>query len=358
MKLFLLGGFLGSGKTTAIHQACVQLLEDKKKTGVITNDQGMQLVDTAFIKHHQIAGKEVVNGCFCCNYSHLEKAIRSLQKEDNPEIVFAESVGSCTDIVATVIKPLQKFYSDLEMVYPVFADACTLLKKVHGEELFFDDDVVYIFEKQLEEADILIVNKTDLLTKEEEKAIREMLVKQFPGKPLLFQSSLQNEDIKKWLKTLLEFDPPPERKSLQIDYDKYASGEARLAWLDAELVLFSEINAMETAVKLINRIYEKIRQRKYPLGHLKFLIRAGQWQRKISFTSLNEPVLKQTRSFRNIEELDLLVNARVQTTPDALQQLFSEAANEIMENDQCKIENKGQAVFQPGYPRPEHRIER
>lgn len=41
MKLFLIGGFLGSGKTTAIQQACVELLKEEIKVGVITNDQGV-----------------------------------------------------------------------------------------------------------------------------------------------------------------------------------------------------------------------------------------------------------------------------------------------------------------------------
>lgn len=46
MKLVLIGGFLGSGKTTAIVNASAQLIRDAKKVAVITNDQGDQQVDT------------------------------------------------------------------------------------------------------------------------------------------------------------------------------------------------------------------------------------------------------------------------------------------------------------------------
>ncbi|MGH2644991.1 MAG: GTP-binding protein, partial [Chitinophagaceae bacterium] len=96
MKLFLLSGFLGSGKTTAIQQACSQLTEKGMRVGVITNDQGAQLVDSAFIKSFKIPDREVVQGCFCCNYTQLEAGIQSLKNENNPDVVFAESVGSCT----------------------------------------------------------------------------------------------------------------------------------------------------------------------------------------------------------------------------------------------------------------------
>jgi len=51
MKLHLLSGFLGSGKTTAIGQACNILIQQGARIGVITNDQGIKLVDSNFFKN-------------------------------------------------------------------------------------------------------------------------------------------------------------------------------------------------------------------------------------------------------------------------------------------------------------------
>ena len=78
MKLVLAGGFLGSGKTTAIVSACRQLISQKKRVGVITNDQGDQQVDSAFVRGYGIPVREVANGCFCCNYDQLDTHLRSL----------------------------------------------------------------------------------------------------------------------------------------------------------------------------------------------------------------------------------------------------------------------------------------
>ena len=109
MKLFLVGGFLGSGKTTAIHQAALVLQESGINVAVVTNDQGEDLVDTAFLEDAGVPTKEVLNGCFCCNYDQLSNAVFSLQANEAPAVIFAESVGSCTDLVATIAKPFNKF---------------------------------------------------------------------------------------------------------------------------------------------------------------------------------------------------------------------------------------------------------
>lgn len=109
MQIHLVSGFLGSGKTTAIQTACKILMADNYKVGVITNDQGIKLVDTGYFESNSIPNRQVINGCFCCNYNALNQNIQSLIQTNNPDIIFAESVGSCTDIVATVMKPLLQF---------------------------------------------------------------------------------------------------------------------------------------------------------------------------------------------------------------------------------------------------------
>ena len=93
MKLHLVGGFLGSGKTTAIQQACTFLATQDISVGVITNDQGSSMVDDAYFKSLEIPSRKVSNGCFCCNFSELDKNLISLIDAQAPMVVFAESVA-------------------------------------------------------------------------------------------------------------------------------------------------------------------------------------------------------------------------------------------------------------------------
>jgi len=89
MKLFLVGGFLVSGKTTAIVNASQHLQKNNYRVAVITNDQGDQQVDNAFVKSFGIPAAEVTNGCFCCNYDQLDKHINSFIENIQPDVIFA-----------------------------------------------------------------------------------------------------------------------------------------------------------------------------------------------------------------------------------------------------------------------------
>jgi len=78
MHLHIVGGFLGSGKTTAIATASKLIQEQGISVGVVTNDQGKYLVDSRFISVRQIPYGQVTGGCFCCNYNQLDAQINQL----------------------------------------------------------------------------------------------------------------------------------------------------------------------------------------------------------------------------------------------------------------------------------------
>ena len=108
MRLHLVGGFLGSGKTTAIIAAAKHLMRQGKSVGVITNDQGRYLVDTAFYQDADIPTVEVTGGCFCSNFDDLEERLDHLVARHRPDVIFAEAVGSSADLVGMVAKPLRR----------------------------------------------------------------------------------------------------------------------------------------------------------------------------------------------------------------------------------------------------------
>lgn len=355
MQLYLTGGFLGSGKTTAIQKAAVALLRKGVRTGVITNDQGQQLVDSGYLSGFQIPVQEVTNGCFCCRFSDLEQCMKNLQQTDQPDIIFAESVGSCTDLAATVCNPLRQFYPDLKVVITVFADACVLPELLNGSRVLHRQ-VNYIYKKQLDEADVLVINKIDLLSSRQLEKVMELVTERYPGKVVLYQNSLQPNDILRWLTILNNYRPPAKRKTLEIDYDEYGAGEARLAWLDAMLEIGTNDNtAVATALELINQIGYTVSRQQWPVGHIKFLVDDGQRRQKISFTLMNSPVLHHDPGI-DCMQARLLINARVQTDPVLLQKLIRTVVRDVTNRTGCRITEGGSAAFQPGYPLPEHRM--
>src|SRR5215470_477867 len=240
MVLCLVGGFLGSGKTTAIATAAKIFARENILLAVITNDQGSQLVDAAFIDSLNIPGSEVKNGCFCCNYDQFCSAIEGLKASIGPEIIFAEAVGSCADLVATIVKPLNRFHPDIKVSLSVFADGQVLLSLIEGQSSFISNDIQYIYKKQLEEAGLIVINKCDLLSEDERKKIQSVLKSEYPGRRLLFQDSRAEASVKKWMDSIENKTDDEDLTTLSINYDKYGAGEAALTWLDASVIVHSK----------------------------------------------------------------------------------------------------------------------
>lgn len=342
---------MGSGKTTAIQYASGMVLRQGIKTGVITNDQGIKLVDGDFFKSLKIPNRQVVNGCFCCNYNDREANIQSLTETNKTEIIFAESVGLCTDIVATLLKPLLLSLPTAHVTVSTFADVRLQQMILSYGTNLFDETVNYIYLKQLEEAGIIVINNIDLINKEELIEIKQLMQEKYESKILLYQNSLDEDNIQHWLDTLNNYQSPGILKSLKIDYDMYAAGEAKLAWLDQELEIYSaNNNALQQVEDLINNIYKKINAHQYPIGHLKFLNGAI----KKSFTSTMQPPV--TIKVEPATSVSLLINIRVQTELGIITQLIAEVIKEAELQSGCKIIVNSLSAFQPGYPHPEYRI--
>src|SRR5436309_15059935 len=165
-RYIMIGGFLGAGKTTAVARLAQKLTADGLKVGLITNDQGSELVDTAMLRSRGFATEEIPGGCFCCRFNSLVDAANKLAAASRPDVFIAEPVGSCTDLVATVTYPLRRIYGDNFFIAPlsVLVDPIRALRIFGLEEGGkFSEKVLYIYRKQLEEADIIAVNKRDLL---------------------------------------------------------------------------------------------------------------------------------------------------------------------------------------------------
>ena len=350
VKIHLLGGFLGSGKTTAITQACLLLSNKNIAAAVITNDQGVRLVDNQHFRSLGIPSRQVTGGCFCCNYGDLDESIRSLLIINRPAILFAESVGSCTDIVATVLKPLLSQHPGWLTTVTIIADALLLDRLLNKNDRSFADTVRYIYFKQLDEAQVILVSKADLLNKAQTRLLQQQMAQRYNNKTVLYHNSFEEADINRWLQALDDLPAQPSLPSLDIDYHQYAEGEARLAWLDQELEIHCPgLEAQEIAQTLMTHIHQKIREKGYPIGHLKFMV---DGEKKISFTATDAEGFTPKPTHTTI----LLINARVQADPAHLMGLVADMIGEIQNRHACGIKTLGLKSLQPGYPRPTHRM--
>ena len=360
MDLHIVGGFLGSGKTTAIIGAAKLLMAQGKQVGVVTNDQGRYLVDTAFFRSEAVPTVEVTGGCFCCNYSDLDAQLAQLERTAQPDVIFAESVGSCADIVATVVKPLLALRRpDLgaPTSFTVFADARLLRRRLLGQPMPFSDDVVYVFDKQIEEAGLLVVNKEDLLPDGAVQTLAALLGARFPDKRAHFQNSLVAEGVAGWLEMLISGEATAPGQALDIDYARYGAGEAALAWLDERLVFeVPEGTGRALLQRFFALLLSDLRREGLAVGHLKFLVESDGVEAKVSFPTLVEEDWQTAIPELPGARVALFVNARVEAEPSHLRDLVQEAATAAALEGSATVAISDVAAFHPGLPLPTYRM--
>ncbi|MBM3967333.1 MAG: cobalamin biosynthesis protein P47K [Planctomycetes bacterium] len=365
----LVGGFLGAGKTTAILKAAEQLSQRGLRVGLITNDQSQGLVDTAMLASHGFPTEEITGGCFCCRFPSLIEASQRLEVESRPDVFLAEPVGSCTDLFATVVLPLRKMYGNQFGVSPlsVLVDPIRV-QRVLGLKSgkSFSPKVTYIYEKQLEEADILVVNKRELLEPEELNALVKALESKFPRAKVLSMSARTGEGLEAWLDTIQAHAATPNATGrsgpMDVDYDTYADGEAQLGWLNMTVhVGGTEFDGNAFLISLLadlqKRAFESVDDG-IRIAHLKATLTPSQGN-DVGVANLVRDDFSVEQSHRLQEPLSegtLLLNFRAEASPEVMQNLADSSLRALL----AQLRLTGQEVlveaFRPSRPNPTHRL--
>jgi G3E family GTPase len=363
--LILIGGFLGAGKTTLLARSARRLAERGQRVGMVTNDQASDLVDTAILKESQAAVEEVSGGCFCCRFGDLVAAMDRLRESDSPDVLFGEPVGSCTDLSATVLQPIKKDFSDRFRLAPfsVLVDVKQVrtLDRLraslgHASSPRFPDNVMYIYEKQLEEADVIVLNKADLLPAAELAEVEESLIKNFPQAPVMTVSALHDVGVESWLDYVLG-SSGAGRTIAEVDYDEYADGEAALGWLNASVRLQGKTRTDWRAfcLALMQQIQRRCQAVAAEIAHLKLHLTAGGRNITANLTS-NEGTPWISGSLEaDSSEASLLLNIRANTAPTRLLEIAKASLQSTAEaaSTQCAVDHL--QSFSPGRPQPTHR---
>jgi len=369
-RYIMIGGFLGAGKTTAI-QAFARYLSEKKgrRVGLITNDQGVGLVDSALGRSNQFPVEEIAGGCFCCRFDSLVEAARELVKaplEEVPDVFLAEPVGSCTDLVATVSVPLQQVYGESYLVAPlsVVVDPTRALRVLGLDDQGrkFSKNVVYIYRKQLQEADHIVINKIDSVSLDYLETLKEALGREFPQARVLEVSAREGTGLEEWFELLLTEEMDSDRY-LEIDYEKYAEGEALLGWLNATLAIQAiddDFDGNNLLQEMASSLRLNLAGREVTIAHLKMTLTPTDDPYEIAAINLvrddAEPELSH-HLLEPIDEGELLLNIRAECDANQLKEACDLAFGEIL-NDKLgvKFEIQRSEAFQPGKPVPTHRV--
>ncbi len=353
------GGFLGAGKTTALAAGARELVSRGLRVGIITNDQGSRLVDTEFLRDAGLATEEVTGGCFCCRFDDLLANADRIADRGRPDVIFAEAVGSCTDLTATVLQPLQRFYADRFDVSPltVFVEPSRLRAELLGLS-DFPGSVSYLFEKQLAEADLIVLNKLDLIREAEQRELVGLLERRFAGVTVLTMSALSGANVSDWIDRLLDAGRAGSRAQ-EVDYATYAEAEALLGWLNAtiEIAAETEIDPRVVCESLLATIQRQIADERAAIAHLKILVATEEGSDRLAVTNnTSAPQWSGTGDLKPVRALSVILNARVRTSPEALERMVRASIDRAAERARARAVVQHLESFSPAPPVPVHRF--
>jgi hypothetical protein len=331
--LIMVGGFLGAGKTTLILAAAQLLAEQGLRSAIILNDQGESLVDTELARSRGFHAGEVTGGCFCCRFSELMRIADELRAYA-PDVIFAEPVGSCTDLSATILQPIQQAYSDTFQLAPL-----TVL--LDPGRMRGNGDIAFLSQKQLEEADVVCFTKSDLYP-DPPRAVNTRQV-----------SARTGQGVAAWLDEVMS--GKLGGTTLDIDYDRYAQAEAALAWLNAEADLICD-PPMSPAVLLgpfLDALDRELTAANISIVHLKALDQTPEGSLKAALCANGEePSVEGALDASPGASHHLLLNLRAVSPPDPVRAIVQGA----LENLPGRLSELRLNCFSPVAPKPEHRL--
>ena len=306
----LVGGFLGAGKTTLILKAARILQARGITPAAVLNDQGSDLVDTGLARRAGLAADEVLGGCFCCRFPDLADALERLRPH-RPEIIFAEAVGSCTDLVATTLRPLLRDYGAGYRIAPL----TVLVHEVPG-----DPELRFLFDCQVAEADLVIDRSVP---------------------------------VEEWLDTLLAGGIQAGTKAIAVDYARYPQAEAALGWLNARTTVRPR-PALSPALivgPLLDELDRSLTAAGIRIVHLKAMAQCESGYVKAALTANGqEPAVEGTLDASPASEHELLLNLRALGPPDRLREIVQRALAHLPAGEPV-VE-----AFRPAAPVPYCRI--
>jgi hypothetical protein len=343
--LALVGGFLGAGKTTLVLAAARRLSARGVRVAFVTNDQGDDLIDTAMARAADVPVEEVTGGCFCCRLSDLLRATDALASA-RPDVIFAEPVGSCIDLSATIVHPLLADHPGRFHIAPltVLVDPGRALSLRAASD---EADLAYLFRRQIEEADIVCYTKSDL----------GMAGPALPDHVALSLSAHTGAGIDAWLDRVCDVHALAGARFLDVDYERYAAAEAALGWLNwqVRIELATPLSPLQVVGPIVERLDEGLTAAGAPIVHVKVLDQTATGHVRVSLCANGvEPTVDGRLDASPTRSHQVLVNARAHTDPRTLASVVDASLAPLASGI---VSSRGSA-FAPSPPKPERRITR
>jgi G3E family GTPase len=242
-----------------------------------------------------------------------------------------------------------------------------LVDPIRAERVFglaegkkFSDKVLYIYRKQLEEADIIVITKNDLISAERIVALHEHIAAEFPHAKVRDVSVRAGDGVHEWFAEIGTGEAG-RRSAMKVDYEIYAEGEALLGWLNATVELDSEspFDANSVLEVLAKGVQSCLTDAE--IAHLKMTLSPANGLGDIAVINLVRSDFVPELSLRLEEPItggQVILNLRAEAAPEDLEAAVRHSLDSLsVQLPGLRTKLTHLERFRPGKPQPTHRLE-
>lgn len=353
IRIQIIGGFLGAGKTTLMTKLAEILNEDGSRVGLILNDQAASLVDTQYSESLGLDCCEVAGGCFCCRFPDFLENAREMVKDNDLSVVLAEPVGSCTDLLATVVAPLKKICGNEFQVAPLMI----MVDCARAMQEGVDDTTLggYLRKHQISEAEVVVLSKTDLVSEDDLERIASTLSSINGDARIIPYSSLNGGGLDEILEAVRS-DSVSNRDPQDINYDTYAKAEAELGWYNGTFhsIIEGKVDSYALCRDLLERLFFHFPPE--DIAHAKIMLSSQTNAAKMSAVMGRISVDAVGGSRYASGETVMTVNARIVSPPDHLAEIIKDSVGSSAIGCGITLEVVEEDFFSPAAPNPTYRM--
>jgi G3E family GTPase len=350
IKLVVLGGYLGAGKTTlAVALAKKLNAENGLSVSIITNDQGEVLVDTEFVRNAGFSVRDVTGGCFCTKLPVFIKHARELVESGRPDVIIAEPIGTSTNILSNVILQIKAAYPDQFDIAPFFVvvDGTRIGGPSGQGSTYHLEDNNLVPTNQVNEAEIILVSKTDRIADAGELArIEQALHSKNPDARIIAISSHSGRNLDEIAKVILSGRCSTKQCEAQ-EGRLFAAEKASLGWYNSHTDFVTDVR-LDT-YQVITSIMKDVEARfgGERLAHVKILVESETMSVKMSMVagSVQTDMVRGGRYMNGNGRL--ILNARVRGSPEELKSNISEAVLSSLRGAGARVAQFSEAAFTP-----------